>query len=256
MAEELRQQQAAIAAEEQRKKQEMDEEKERQRQAVIREAQSRQQQKVETLQEKIQSTESHMVQLAEQREAEARVRSEVQRQKELDKQDCVKRSKFMEEYRISKLQHLSKDKTLRVERLQHQQETLKERRKNHRQEAERTRIVVEEVTPGPSDFVPTVGNVGSGGPAWKMGLPASAMMNQVVQKNVAAPGYFSSPGPCVYQYEKVFDARHRRPEAFSMIRHDRWTSRLRPSVASGAAVAAELVDVVGPEETFTFASTK
>lgn len=223
LADELRRQQEEIAAEKLRLKNQMEEEKERQRQAVVAEAQAREAQRVADLQAKLEATEHHMQTVAEQREAEMRVRSEVQRQKELDKLDCVQRSKFMEEHRISLLEKSSIEKVLRVERLQEQQEILKEKRKLHREEAERTRVVIQEVTPGPSDFIVTIGDIANNDrPKWKMGLPATTMMTQVVQKNVPAPGYMSSPGPCVYEYERFLDSKHRKPEAFSMIKHDRW----------------------------------
>jgi hypothetical protein len=232
-ADELRKLQAEDAAEQQRIKHANEAQREAERLEVLRAAQQRQRDRVEHLEEKIASTEEHMEDLHKQREAEARIRSEVQKQKELDKADCVRRSKFTEEYRVRQIDESNREKILRVERLQQQQALLKEKRKLHREEAERTRVKIEEVTPGPSDFVPQQGAVGMDAPRWKIGLPASALAMRVIMKNVPAAGYHGSPGPCVYRYENIRDARHRQPEAFSMIKHDRWAAQSEMSVTPG-----------------------
>lgn len=225
LVEEAKRQQQLAAAEAARIKALEDKEREEQRQAVIREANLKQQQKVEGLLDKIAMSDAHMRDLEEQRAAEGRVKAELQRQKELDKLDCVQRSKNIEEERIAQLKDLTQLKIDRVSAMQGQQAMLKERRKLHRQEAERTRVVMEEVTPGPTDFVYHNQETGTEGPRWKMGLPATALAQRVVLRNAPAPGYLGSPGPCVYYHERVIDSRHPTPKAFSMIRHDRWAAQ-------------------------------
>jgi hypothetical protein len=229
----LRQKLEETSVIEKQRKAEQERESELQRQMVRREAQIREQKKIESLKNRIQTAEEHMAQVAAERRSQSRVRAEQHREIELDKLDCVLRSKRQEERRRESLLEMIDSKAHRVEMMQRDQLQLKEKRKAHREEAERSRVKIEEVTPGPLDFNSTIHTFGTEGPRWRMGLPAEALAKRVVLRSAPAPGYSASPGPCVYEFEKCTDARHRQPERFSVYRHERWSSTSEANITPG-----------------------
>lgn len=196
------------------------------RRRVLLEAQDRERRRIEQLVATMSAEEVRIQKMEEQRDAEHRVNVELEYQKELDKLDCVERSKRIEEHRIEQLVAIQAEKRERIEAMYLQQEELKKKRKEHREEAERSRVKIVESTPGPLDFVPLNKTIAENEePKWKFGLPASTMGLRVVMRNAPAPAYSVSPGPCIYRHEICEDARHRKTAAFSMSKHDRWVQQ-------------------------------
>jgi hypothetical protein len=234
LAEELRKEKEIQHQEELRKKAEEEREMAEKRRRVLLEAQDRERRRIEQLVANMTAEELKLQKLEEQRAAEQRIHAEIESQKELDKLDCVERSKRIEEHRIQQLVKVQQEKRDRVEAMYKQQEELKRKRKEHREEAERSRVKVVESTPGPMDFVPLNKTIAENDePKWKFGLPASTMGLRVVLRSAPAPAYSSSPGPCIYRYENCVDARHRKTASYSMSKHDRWAQQSDVLVTPG-----------------------
>lgn len=217
------------------KRREEDAVRESQRKAVYEDAKLQHEEKVARLSNRIRHIQLHMQELGEKTESENRLRHETQRERELHKRDCVERSKRKEVDRVRRIEASILHKVQISEELKERQEELKLQRKEHRQKVEQTRVQVPTVTPGPGDYCLLDGNVGTAGPRWKFGLPASVMSLRVISRHHPAPGYHPAPGPCTYVPSEEFSApKLRMPRPF-FARHDRWNTSRDAEVTPGPA---------------------
>lgn len=200
------------------------------RAAVYDEAQQRDRERVHRLLRKIRLTDEHIEVENKRRAAQSRLRSEILRQKQLDKLECADRSKRADAAAREDLMNNIDQKCQRVENMKEQREDLKRRRQELRREAERTRVSLVEPSPGPLDYVADTLAIGKAGPKWKFGMPASALGARQVSKSVPAANYFQSPGPA--QYSPI---RRGRTPAYSIARSSRWAAADASTSASSTS---------------------
>ena len=222
-------------AEQQRKHQEEEAAKERMRQAVYADAQLQLQERAVKFTNRIRQAEARLRRNAELQAEEMRRKHEEQREQELEKKLCVGRSKKIDEARRQSLQTAIERKNEKIEADKLRREILTEKRKLHREEVERSRVHIPESTPGPGDYLVTVGDCGTEGAKWRFGLPASVMSLRTISRTQPPPGYEASPGPGVYQPDTKMYARHRTAPSASMMRHDRWTQPQNAEITPGPA---------------------
>jgi hypothetical protein len=134
---------------------------------------------------------------AEKTEAQ-RDQREVQAERELRRRDAVDHLQREREAEVERIVESIEGRTQRVTRIQDQRDALRMQRRALRAGFERARYTVRDPTPGPGDYHVADKTVGTDGPAFTFGLPASAVAARQVQRNAPASGYVASPGPCVY----------------------------------------------------------
>ena len=198
-------------------------EKEAKRQEAYAQAVHVHQERVQQFVSRMAANDDRQKSLADDRQAQQRVTQELAKQRVLMKQDAVNRQRRVDERDRENLMKRVDHKVSRIADMQRREHDMKVQRKLHREEAERTRVKLTDVTPGPSDYVVTEGECGSNGPQWKLGLPASAAGPRVVLKCQPVPGYDCSPGPAAYSTGDVSESRHRTRSAFSFSKADRFS---------------------------------
>eukprot|EP00742_Colponemidia_sp_Colp-10_P020098 GILJ01023386.1.p1 GENE.GILJ01023386.1~~GILJ01023386.1.p1 ORF type:complete len:376 (-),score=81.49 GILJ01023386.1:56-1075(-) len=197
-------------------------EKEAKRQETYEMAMNVQRERVNTFVKRMETNDCRQKQLDAYRSKQRGIAHELAKQKMLTKQDAVDRQKRVAAEQRGELIEKIDEKIEKITLMKLSHTEMKEQRKLHREEAERTRVKLVDVTPGPSDYVILDGDCGTNRPQWKMGLPASAAGPRVVMKNHPVPGYDNSPGPAAYLTGTVDDARHRKRAAFSFTKAERF----------------------------------
>ena len=201
-------------------------EREAQRQEAYNTALENANQRIQELRQRDEDERIRSESLKRERGHARKVRQEKARQKQLEKQDKVLRSRRIDESRRGELLSFIESKHETMEVVRATKEEMAKRRREQREEADKSRVKPPDDSPGPCDYLISQGDTGTEGPKWHFGLPANAMGTRTVQRHVAPPGVVTSPGPSAYRVEACDKSTLRSAAMYSFPKEARGRDRL------------------------------